>query len=487
MAEQDETRAIELATCAVDAAYFTHEYGLIDDAQGHGDGGGMMPFHLWPAQVNVMWTLMVARLILILKARQLGISWICCAYALWLCLFQTGKVVLCFSKGQGEANELIRRIKALYERLPAWMLAELPKLVTDNTQELEWDNGSRVKSLPATKNAGRSLTASLVILDEAGFLMWASSLYKALKPTIDGGGQLIVLSTANGIGNLFHVLWTRATQGLNTFTTIFLPWWARPGRDRAWYDSQLSDYTDPKMVKQEYPSNATEAFLVSGRTRFDASWIEAQAKHIKAGLASKLLPEVLRTIRKLTVYALPKPGRRYIIGADVAEGLEHGDFSAATVIDAETWEEVAHLQGHWEPDEFAVLLHTLSDVYGADIAVERNNHGHAVLATLKLRNCKRVVKGPDDRPGWLTNEQTKPLSIDLLATALRDELVKLHTQATLDELQIYKVLKGGKTGAPDGYHDDRVMALAIALIVARQPRRHQGRPRAQSHSIESYS
>ncbi len=175
-----------------------------------------MPFRLWPSQIGVVWALMLQRLIIILKARQLGISWICCGYVLWRCLFQPGQLVLLFSKSQDDADELLRRVKVLYERLPEWLLRACPSVVKDNTTVLAWSNGSRVRSLPATKSAGRSLTASVVVLDEAAFLVWADVLYGALKPTIDGGGQLIILSTANGIGNLFHRLWTRAVEALTT-------------------------------------------------------------------------------------------------------------------------------------------------------------------------------------------------------------------------------------------------------------------------------
>src|SRR5690349_24033190 len=130
MARSDESVAVEFAKCSADVAYFTHTYGRIDDAQGSGDG--ILPFHLWPAQVEVLWSLMTEQLTVILKARQLGISWLCCSYALWLCLFSPGKVVLLFSKGQDEANEMLRRIRVLYERLPDW-LRDATALTKDNT------------------------------------------------------------------------------------------------------------------------------------------------------------------------------------------------------------------------------------------------------------------------------------------------------------------------------------------------------------------
>lgn len=468
MARTDDTRPIELAKCAADVAFFIHHFGWIDDSQGHGEGGGTMPFHLWPAQVQVAWQFMLQRLVLILKARQLGISWLCCGYALWLCLFQPGKVVLLFSKGQAEANELLRRIKVLYARLPPWMRDALPAVARDNSTEFGFANGSRVQSLPATESAGRSLTASLVILDEAAFLQFADALYTALKPTIDAGGQLIILSTANGVGNLFHKLWTRAQAGQHGFHAIFLPWWARPGRDAAWYAAQLAEYTDPQMVKQEYPASSTESFLVSGRVRFAAEWCARQAANVRAGLPQHQWPTDLQHVPGLTIYALPG-ARRTIIGADVAEGLEHGDFSAATVLDADRWEELAHLHGHWEPDVFGRYLAVLGTAYGAEVACERNNHGHTVLATLRALGYSRISNGHDERPGWLTNPQTKPQSIDRLAVALRDQLLTLHTQATLDELQIYRINANGTTGAPSGYFDDRVMSLAIAVTLVSRP------------------
>lgn len=414
-----------------------------------------------------MWALMTTRLVVILKARQLGISWICCWYALWLCFFQPGKVVLCFSKGQSEANELLRRIKDLYDRLPDWMRQAGPALIKGNTEELVWANGSRVRSLPASQGAGRGHTASLVILDEAAFLQFADQLFTALKPTIDAGGQLVVISTANGIGNLFHRLWTKAIAGHNAFTAIFLPWWSRPGRDAAWYAAQLAEYTDPQMVKQEYPSSAQEAFLVSGRVRFAQEWVLAQTANVRPGLDRARWPRALLGIPGLTVYALPRVNRRCLLAADVAEGLDSGDYSAATLIDADSWEELAHLHGHWEPDAYAGYLAQLAATYGATIVVERNNHGHAVLTALKLARVPRIGLGADGRPGWHTTTKTKPQSIDLLASALRDGTATIRTQATLDELQVYRVGPTGDTGAPAGYHDDRVMSWAIALIASR--------------------
>lgn len=181
-------------------------------------------------------------------------------------------MALLFSQGQLEANELLRRIKALYDRLPEWMRAEGPALTTSNTTQLAWSNGSSIQSLPATEKAGRSFTASLVVMDEFAFMAWGETLYSALKPTIeDGGGQLIILSTANGIGTLFHQLWKDAVAKISNFMAVFLPWWSRPTRNQAWYANLSKDAATPlqiQMIKQEYPATPDEAFISVTAERF---------------------------------------------------------------------------------------------------------------------------------------------------------------------------------------------------------------------------
>jgi hypothetical protein len=459
----------EIERCEASFRYFTDTYGVIDDSQGHGGHTGTMPFRLWPDQGTLADTLQAEDRVIILKARQLGISWLCCALALWTALFRPGQVVLLFSIGEEESKELLRRIKALYERLPPWLRLALPGVRRDNTTEFGFANGSIVRSLPQTQRAGRGYTASLVIADELAHMQWASQLYVAMKPTVDGGGRLVMLSTADGMGNLFHSLWLKAAAKLNNFTACFLPWWSRPGRDKAWYDRQVAEAEDPALIPQEYPSNPNEAFIASGRVRFHPDWIIRQAPNVRhAGRPRDQWPKHLQAIddirrgQSLHCYEPPRKGRRYIIGADVAEGLEHGDYDAAIVLDRATREEVCSLHGHWEPDEFADRLRIMAEAYGAPIVLERNNHGHAVLTAAKKGGfLGYFVHGLDDRRGWVTDKKTKPQSIDQLAQALRDGTMILHSQPLLDELQIYRIDDDGKTSAPEGFHDDRVMALAI--------------------------
>jgi hypothetical protein len=460
--------SVEVAACAADPAYFIDTYCVIDDSHNlSGDGTGKCRFRLWPAQAGVLWKLMTHKLVIILKARQLGISWVMCAYVLWHGLFHGNQEILLFSKGQPEADELLRRIKDLYFRLPERIRIFLPTPVGDSVRQFKLSNNSRFRSMPATKTAGVSYTASILVIDECARIMQAHSLFSDAKPTIDAGGQMIVLSTANGVGGLFHQLWGKATAGLNGFLSIFLPWWARPERTLEWYDRVKSESPDPARHVENYPSNPIEAFVASGRNRFPAEWIERQMKHARAPLKTHEVDPCFQGLPGLRLYRGPAhPGEKFVISVDPAEGIDDGlgdpDYGVAHVFDAVTLEQAAVLHGRWESDAFTRYLLSLAGSFNdPEILVERNNHGHAILALLKLAKYRRIAEGKDGRPGWHTNDATREPSIDFFAGHLRDSQVIIHDLPTLDEMKSFQVNARGHSRAVEGKHDDLVMGVSI--------------------------
>lgn len=224
----------------------------------------IIPFALWPAQVEALAMIESNPQVIVLKARQLGMSWLVIAFAVWMCIYHRGQTVMVFSKDQQSANEMIRRAKGIFNRLKS----KPTQLVIDNVATIGWENESRIKSFAATEDAGSSFTGSLTILDEFAKMQYAESLYTSVSPTIADGGRIIIISTAKGEANPFHKLWDAASKRLNSFKAIFLPWHARPTRTREWYARTESDAISPKHHKQEYPAEASEAFVSIGDERF---------------------------------------------------------------------------------------------------------------------------------------------------------------------------------------------------------------------------
>jgi hypothetical protein len=102
--------------------------------------------------------------------------------------------VLLFSRRDDEAVDLLKtRLRGMYDRLPSWLKVRF--FAVDNDHEWQLSNGSRVLAFPTT--AGDSYTATLAIVDEADLVPDLDRLMRAVKPTIDGGGQMVLLSRAD--------------------------------------------------------------------------------------------------------------------------------------------------------------------------------------------------------------------------------------------------------------------------------------------------
>lgn len=215
---------------------------------------------------------------------------------------------------------------------------------------------------------------------------------------------------------------------------------------------------------QEYAENDVDCFVASGRPVFEL-------EDIAARLAGVLAPVTVRHNGCEHEWCAAEAGKRYIIGADPAEGRADGSFSAAQVIDAETGLQCLEMAVRWPVERFAEYLAALGRRYNdALLAVERNNHGHAVLYALRYRHeYKRLYRhGPGELDaGWPTNSSTKPQAVGALSAMLGDAPGALQSRRLLEEMRNFSYDAGGEMRATEGMHDDLVMAMGIALAVRR--------------------
>ena len=349
---------------------------MVDD-----DGGKMWaPFDLWPSQEEVVNAYNAVDLLIVLKARQLGQTWLFLGLLLHQMVFSPGASVALFSRREKEAIELLRRLKGMYARLPEPFRARA--IVKDDATEWRLSTGSSAYAFPTS--AGDSYTFNAALVDEADLCPDLGDLLNAVKPTIDGGGKLVLLSKSDkgSPQSTFKRIFRRAEGGKGPWLSVFLPWSARPGRSAAWYEAQRQHSLDQDgsldFLHENYPANSVEA---------------------------------LAAVHGLRIYPLPVEGRAYRIGADPAEGLPGADRddSALSVVDLETGEEVACGLGRWEPKAvFPGVITAASAAYnGAPVLVERNNHGHAVIGALEAAGEVELLHGPDGRAGYPKSPASK--------------------------------------------------------------------------------
>lgn len=456
----------EIIACGLDPFRFIDGYVCVYDAI----SGEWIPFKLWPAQAEALDSIHANYLTVILKARQLGFTWLMLAYALWHMLFHPVATVLLFSRRDDEAVDMLNfRMGGMYDRLPPELKARAE--IVDNDHEWELSNGSRAMAFPTT--AGDSYTASLVLVDEADLVPNLSRLLAAVKPTIDAGGRLILLSRADKSTpeSEFKRTYREAKKGSIPWKSIFVPWHAHPERNQAWYARQKADILHRTGtldgLHEQYPDSDVEA--LSPRTldkRVAPDWLRQCYREIAPSL-----PEGCPSIPGLEVYVPPQPGRNYLIGADPAEGNPTSDDSALTVLDRDSGEEMAALAGKFQPAVLAAHADAVGRWYNkADLMVERNNHGHAVLLWLRDNSKLRRLKGLDGNEGWLSSTRGKAVMYDATADAFRESETILHSFATFTQLAS---IEGTSLRAPDGQHDDRAdsFALGVAAIVhTRKPK-----------------
>jgi hypothetical protein len=433
---------------------------------------GRIKFEMREAQVETMRVWMSERYSIVLKARQIGFSTLAAAYAFWLVFFRPDRFVVMLSRTERESVKLLAKSKYGFRFMPQWMKERGPKQTTDHQQKMMFDNESAIESLPSGSDPARGESVYLVIVDEWAFLPNPEEAWASIEPIADVGGRVIGLSTANGSGNFFHQMWVGSQTGTNQFEGIFFPWSAGD-RDEDWYTVKARNM-QPWQLHQEYPRSPEEAFVKSGNPVFDIDMLDSfETLEPMVGFlhayADKKYEFDEGEDGPLSVWAFPAVDSVYVIGADVAEGFSYGDFSSAHVVDATTGEVVAHWHGHCEPDVFGDILADLGWWYNQClVAVESNNHG---LTTIKAaqragyRNLFRQRKITQRNPqatetlGWKTTTVTKPLSIDELSAAIRNEELIIYCQRTIAELRTYVRKDNGRTaGSP---HDDRTMSLAI--------------------------
>lgn len=420
---------------------------------------------------------------IILKARQLGVStWIAARFFLKTA-FIPGTLTVQVAHTQEAAESLFKMVHRFYQLLPSDVRESLGP-VRSNVRQLiftETDSEYQVETA-GDRNAGRGLTISNLHCSEVA--RWpgdASETLQGLRAALIPNGELVLESTPMGASGCFWREWQDAES--TGVVQHFFPWW--------WESAYVSDPPDEasltdeervlkaqhgltlgqigyrrlvqrryrELAKQEFAETAHECFLASGNCYFDTAAIDQRLAEVKDPVRTGLGG-------RLHVWFPPQNGRRYIVAVDPAGGGTQGDYSVVQVIDAETGLQCAELQAHLTVLETAQEVAKLAREYGsAMVAVERNNHGSAVIAFLRsvCRYSHLFQQGGQD--GWLTTSMSRPQMLASLASVLVETPAIFSSRRLLMECRSFVRKENGRIEAQMGEHDDCVLAMAIALAV----------------------
>ena len=457
----------EYTECAKDPVYFLKKYAMIQHPI-----EGKIPFSLYDFQEKTLLDLIINDYNIILKARQLGISTLTAGYALWMMTFQSDKNILVIATKQDTAKNLVTKVRVMHANLPKWLKQ---MCVEDNKLSLRYANGSQVKAISSKEEAGRSEALSLLILDEAAFIDKIDGIWASAQQTLATGGNCLVLSTPNGVGNWFHRTWTDAEDGLNQFNFIRLHWSLHPDRNKEWREKQ-NLLLGPSIAAQECDCD----FITSGRTVVDGLILEEyKNSHVRDPIERRGVDS------NIWIWEPANYTKDYIVCADVSRG-DGTDYSAFHIMEIESMEQVAEYKGKVSTRDFGNMLVNISIEYNnALLVVENNNIGWAAIQqcidreydnlfytskdlkyvdtqhqiTNKYRTIERNMV-----PGFTMSMKTRPLVVAKLEEYFREKSVIVNSQRLIDELFVF-IYNGQRAEAMSGYNDDLVLSFAIGLWV----------------------
>lgn len=496
---------LEWRRCLADPAYFIERYGKLVDKS-----GVIIDFNLWPVQRELLSLWATRESTIAVKSRQLGITTLSVHFALWDCIFHDAAQWFLVSASETAARDAMRRLRATTANLPKWMVeraqsrAAYEQIESVKRRQAESQTVFRagMSSLEILTSTPKSVAgrAGNFILDEFSRHDDQEQIYQLVLPAFDGGGMAIIIANGNGEDAFYSLYWA-SKEGRNRFHAHFFDWTCDPNRDDAWYQRMRRDYlvsnpeADEYGFKAQYPANEQEAFYLSGRSRFPAVWVNAHAQRIRDAKVvgdKGFIEQRGKGLRfqhfvngTLTVFEQPEKGCNYAVGCDPAGGRQSGDYTVIEVVKilgVDSAVQVAEYRAKVEPVEAALYLERIAKFYNnAFCVIERNNHGHAVIAQVKDRypNLYRHIEESRtfaddyaDTLGYPENKRTKTELIDGLASWIDtgsvdepiDPKLDIRSSIAVNELSRYEIKDNGGTGAPKGQNDDTVVALGLAIV-----------------------
>lgn len=448
---------------------------------------------------------------LIPKARRMGVTTKEQADSFALCANHSGQRCLTLASTTDQTRTIFKMATLFYDKLPEEFQ---PDREHANRQALIFQNPSSEFFIGTAGATAMSRGDTLQRVHGSEVAYWLKGRDQHETEVLITGlteaashGEVTLESTSNGNTGWWAetVLeaWNGGTNDGNEWTVIFLPWWEDPSyrvpvtmesieeirdsltdRERllmeekgldwaqiAWRRAKTAERSMRRLFLQEYPEFLEESFLAREDCFFDADLLSHIAESVE---------EPNNEGDGVGVWVPPQEDRRYVIGADVAEGVPGGDWSAAYVLDYETAEVCARIHRRCRPEIFGQQLAKLGTYYnGALVGPERNNHGHLTChelyahcgypnlffeRTAKLDRASRAKPSSTIKRGWGTDAITRPILLDDLREALEDGFAprcgKFSTEA-----KTFEDDGSGKFQARSGCHDDTIMAMGIALQI----------------------
>ena len=440
-----EEQLQEYQKCSSDPTHFIETYTQIISLD-----EGLVPFNLRGYQEEMINHFNDNRFSVVLAARQSGKSITSCAYLLWYLLFTPEVTVAILANKGAIAREMIARIVTMLETVPFFLQ---PGVKILNKGNIEFGNDSKIVAAATSSSSIRGMSINMLYLDEFAFVEDAETFYTATYPVITSGkdSKVIITSTANGVGNMFHKIYESAVHGNSEYKSFLINWFDVPGRDDEWKQMTIAN-TSEAQFEQEYGNS----FLGTGNTLVNADTL----------LGMRAIDPDWRK-QNMNVYERPRAGHNYITCVDVSQGrgIDYSTFSIFDV-SCKPFKQVATYRDNMiSPMLFPDIINKYCRPYNESLVIIENNAEGSMVATqlhydIEYPNVfvQGMTKSTDI--GITMSRKIKRVGCSTLKELLEENRLAVIDRATITELMTF-VNKGSSFEADRGYHDDMVMNCVL--------------------------
>lgn len=487
---------------------------------------------LWPL-VNPSTRLNRKHYVVVVKPRQVGATTYTTGFINELCAFTRGinnLNILHVLPVQGTISALARdKVEPIITGVHPNLFPDIYRKNDNGTLVYEYDNikGNKRNNIyqlvSSNTKAIRGTTNHVVLFDEVAFYNNPEDLEAAILPSIPSYGfsLVIYLSTFEDKRNTYFMDKIKtAINNPEDYTLIFVPWYKiypeAPDRRGIDFDTlELTEYDRDviipefqknkfprerwgdaidwyhrtsagfKAMKKEFPTTLDE-LLESGKNepvfaQEDIDWqkeqqLEGHMYDLTENRRTKKPMLVPTDISPVKAFAHPIPGRRYMLCVDPITAIgEQTDNFAATMMDMETYEQVATIHGRDLPlDDWAQYSVDLCKIYNNATICPEINVGGEFVAYVRGLGYHRFYyenehKRRDKIPGIRTTVGSKDAMVKALNILLQNHRVVLHDPAWIDELETFELKKKirqdktvqVKMEARKGKHDDCCASLWV--------------------------
>ena len=452
---QDELT--EYIRCMNDPAYFARKYVKVISLD-----QGLVPFDLYPYQEKMFNHFNDSRFSIVLACRQSGKSISSVVYILWYAIFKPEQTIAVLANKGSTAQEMIGRITLALENLPFFLQPGCKSL---NRRSIEFSNNSRIVSSATSGSSIRGMSVNLLFLDEFAFVDNDARFYTSTYPVVTAGKstRVIITSTANGIGNVFHKIWEGAVQGTNDYKPFRVDWWDVPGRDEEWRRQTIAN-TSELQFDQEFGNN----FHGTGNTLINANTLlKLKAKAPMYAMNGVNVYETPVKVSKDEETGETTPDHQYMMFVDVSKGRGQ-DYSTFNIVDitARPFKQVATFRDNMiSPLLFPDVLKKYARLYNNAIVVIENNDQGVVVCNglyydLEYENTYVSSTVKSDGIGVFMDKRVKKIGCSNIKDLVEQNKIEINDAETIVEMSTF-VAKGQSYEASSNSHDDLMMNLVM--------------------------